>query len=179
MRRAKPMMSLLQRHLPCARRSCCAPAKIQCQQEQTCLYFAASVLQTCDPVCSLIAILTRLYKGARMTAVNLPLPKHTAPRLSSTHTVRWPAPPAPSKPCTLHRERILSCRAASTSNTSSSQSKDGGDKAEAFSRAAGRRYRLAVQSWANGILHLSQKSFIRPEVFSKLSCEEKDGTGCT
>ncbi len=68
--------------------------------------------------------------------------RHTVPGLGSKQTVRWPKAPQPITHRRLHRERLLSCRAASTSNSSGNQSKEAGSTAEAFSKAAGRRYAL-------------------------------------
>ena len=90
-----------------------------------------------------------------MAQVTLPPIRHTVPGLGSKQAVRWPRAPQPIAPCRLHRERLLSCRSASTSNSSGTQGKDAGSTAQAFSKAAGRRYAATARALSvNDIVEL-------------------------
>lgn len=81
-----------------------------------------------------------------MAQLTLPHTRHSVPGLGSKQTVRWPRAPQPITPYRLHRERVLSCRSASTSNSSGNQSKEAGSSAEAFSKAAGQRYEMIARA---------------------------------
>ena len=121
--------------------SCCAPA-IPC--ESTTAFQLPKLAPS--PATAILSdnqalVQQRGHQGTAMAEL-VTHTRHRVPGLGSRQTVRWPRAPQPITPCRLHRERLLSCRAASTSNSSGNQSKEAGSTAEAFSKAAGRRYAL-------------------------------------
>ncbi|CAK0783521.1 hypothetical protein CVIRNUC_006720 [Coccomyxa viridis] len=86
-----------------------------------------------------------------MAQVSVPVLEQTSALLSSKQSFWWPPLLSPQKPCRVHRERILSCRSASTSNSSGGQRKDGVSTAEAFTKAAGRGFKKTFTVVEDGV----------------------------
>ncbi|CAL5220568.1 g2606 [Coccomyxa viridis] len=95
--------------------------------------------------------------------------RHAVPGLCSKQTVGWPRAPQPITARRLHRERLLSCRAASTSNSSGNQSKEAGSSAEAFSKAAGRRIKQTFTVVEDGVKRAASGVNSRFDVSGKAS----------